>query len=33
MFDQFDKSVKVYIKMFDAAGLLAPSSQGRVKNV
>ena len=25
--DQFDKSIKSYIKMFDAAGLLGPSAQ------
>ena len=32
MLDQFDKSIKSYIKMFKAAGLLAPPpSPGRVK--
>ena len=31
--DQFDKSVKSYIKMFEVAALLAlPSSQGRAIN-
>ena len=30
--DQFDKTIKIYIKMFEAAGLLGlPSSPGRVK--
>ena len=30
--DQFDKSLKSYIKMFEEAGLLAPSSPSRYKN-
>ena len=31
IFDQFDASIKSYIKMFAAAGLLDPSNPGRVK--
>ena len=33
IFDQFDKSVKIYVKIFDTAGLLASSNPGRVNNV
>ena len=31
--DQCGRSIKSYIKMFEAAGLLAPPSPGRVKKV